>query len=192
MVDNELTVEEKNTLLDEARRALELGVIGEPLVPLDLETFSEKLRALGASFVTLTKAGQLRGCIGTLEAYQPLIEDVREHAIAAALNDYRFPSVSPGELDDISIEISYLTQPKILDYQDWEDLINKIEPGIDGVVIKEGIKRATFLPQVWKKIPNPEEFLNQLCAKMGSDPDLWKRKRIEILIYRVEDFFESE
>ncbi|HSQ39406.1 MAG TPA: AMMECR1 domain-containing protein, partial [Anaerolineales bacterium] len=92
-MSNSLTLEEKQILLRLARQSLELGVRGEKLPPLDWDSLSPTLHADGASFVTLTEHGNLRGCIGALEAYQPLAEDVREHAVAAALNDYRFPPV---------------------------------------------------------------------------------------------------
>jgi AmmeMemoRadiSam system protein A len=148
------------------------------------------MREEGASFVTLTYKGYLRGCVGALEPYQSLAEDVREHAIAAAFQDYRFPPVTVAEVEDISIEISYLTRPKILNYSDPVDLLEFLRPNIDGVVIRDGMRRATFLPQVWEKIPNPEEFLEQLCMKMGSSPDLWRRKKLDILTYQVEEFHE--
>jgi AmmeMemoRadiSam system protein A len=190
MPADRLTKEERTLLLKAARRALELGVAGEPIGPLNLETYPSKLRDPGATFVTLTIAGQLRGCVGALEPYQPLIEDVCEHAIAAALQDYRFPAVRAEELQEISIEISRLTEPAPLDYQDAKDLINKLRPGIDGVVLKDGLRRATFLPQVWHKIPDPVEFLNHLCVKMGSPSDLWRRKKLDVLVYQVEEFHE--
>jgi AmmeMemoRadiSam system protein A len=190
MSDDALTLEERNLLLKLARQALESAVTGERLEPLDLELTSETLRYEGASFVTLTKRGQLRGCIGALEPYQPLVDDVREHAIAAATQDYRFPPVTPGELADISIEISRLTVPKPLDYKDADDLIAKLRPGIDGVVLKHGFRRATFLPQVWEKIPDPVDFLSQLCYKMGAPANSWRTQKMEVLIYQVEEFHE--
>ena len=91
---------------------------------------------------------------------------------------------------DIEIEISYLTHPEVLPYEKPSDLLELIRPNIDGVVIRDGRRRATFLPQVWEKIPNAEEFLEQLCTKMGSPPDLWRRKKLDILIYQVEEFHE--
>ncbi len=186
-----LTLEEKHILLRLAREALEKGVRGEKLPPLDWEHLPAILRAPGASFVTLTKYGELRGCIGTLEARQPLAEDVREHALAAALNDYRFPPVEIQELSEIEIEISILTEPVRLEYSTPQELIAKLRPGIDGVVLQEGGRRATFLPQVWAKVPDPEEFLSQLCMKMGTPPDLWKKKPLEVFVYQVEEFRES-
>lgn len=185
-----LTSEEKQTLLRLARQALELGVRGEKLPPLGWESLSPTLRADGASFVTLTEGGNLRGCIGALEAYRPLAEDVREHAIAAALNDYRFPPVQTAELGAIQVEVSRLTAPVPLAYSSPEDLPAKLRPGVDGVVLRDGSRRATFLPQVWEKLPNAKEFLDNLCYKMGAAPDLWRRKRLNVLVYQVEEFHE--
>ncbi len=140
----------------------------------------------------LTKSGngELRGCIGILEARQPLILDVQEHAVAAALEDYRFPPLRFEEIDNIRIEISRLTNPIELDYDQPGDLVKLLRPGIDGVVLRDGHLRATFLPQVWEKLPQPEEFLRHLCAKMGASGDLWRRKKLQVLIYQVEEFHE--
>jgi AmmeMemoRadiSam system protein A len=187
---NRLTSEEKLTLLRLARGALECGVRHEPLAPISDTCLTPTLRAEGASFVTLTIQGNLRGCIGALEPYQPLVEDVREHTLAAALEDFRFPPVKESELARIVIEISRLTIPTPLDYSTDEDLLAKLHSGIDGVIIREGIHRATFLPQVWEKIPDPAEFLANLCYKMGESPDAWRQKHMDVSIYRVEEFHE--
>jgi AmmeMemoRadiSam system protein A len=188
--EDQLTSTEKEYLLKVARQALQRGVAGEPLLPLDEQALTPRLRAPGASFVTLTWQGMLRGCIGTLEPYQSLVEDVREHAVAAALQDYRFPPVQIEEVNELSIEISRLTIPKPLDYTTPEDLVSKLHPGVDGVVLRDGMRRATFLPQVWEKIPDPAEFLDHLCMKMGASPNLWRRQKVEVLVYRVEEFHE--
>jgi len=185
-----LTDEERKTLLTLARQALELGVLGKELPPLELKTLTPRLRQPGASFVTLTIDDNLRGCVGALEATQPLAEDVRIHAIAAALQDYRFPPVTPEELPLIKIEVSCLTPLQKLDYTTPEELVSRLRPGIDGLVLTDGIRRATFLPQVWKKVPEAEIFLNMLCEKMGAYPDLWRRKFLEVYTYQVEEFHE--
>lgn len=190
MPEDQLTPTEKMYLLKLARQALQRGVAGEPLPPLDEQALTPRLRAPGASFVTLTRHGMLRGCIGALEPYQSLAEDVREHAVAAALQDYRFPPVRPEEVDDLVIEISRLSIPKPLEYSTPEDLVNKLRPGVDGVVLRDGMRRATFLPQVWKTIPDPAEFLDHLCMKMGASPNLWRRQKLEVLVYQVEEFHE--
>ena len=190
VMPEQLTQEEKQFLLKLARQTLEAGVRGKPLPAIDNKALTPVLRAEGASFVTLTINGELRGCIGALEPYQPLAEDVREHAVAAALEDYRFPNVTEGELPRIAIEVSRLTQPVPLAYGDASDLLVKLRPGVDGVILRDGYRRATFLPQVWEKIPDPAAFLGNLCYKMGAAPDTWRRKHLEVLIYQVEEFHE--
>jgi AmmeMemoRadiSam system protein A len=190
MTLNTLTDDEKKTLLRMAREAMEHGVRGEKVPPLQKESLTPPLLEQGASFVTLTVRGQLRGCIGALEAYQPLAEDVREHAVAAALEDPRFPPVTQDELNGINIEVSRLTRPVALEYTDAQDLLSKLRPNVDGVILKDGYRRATFLPQVWEKIPDRAEFLDNLCYKMGARDDLWRIKHIEVLVYQVEEFHE--
>jgi AmmeMemoRadiSam system protein A len=190
-MEDGLTLEEQKTLLRLAREAMEYGVKGQKLPPLDVSSLTPRLRENGASFVTLTVRGQLRGCIGALEPYQPLMEDVREHAVAAALEDPRFPAVSERELSRIQIEVSRLTRPVPMEYTDARDLLLKLRPHVDGVILRDGFRRATFLPQVWEKIPDPAEFLNNLCYKMGVNPDLWRTKHFEVLTYQVEEFHES-
>lgn len=190
-MDDKLTLDEQKTLLRLARQALEHGVRNQKLPPLDKASFTPRLYEDGASFVTLTVRGQLRGCIGALEPYQPLAEDVREHAVAAALEDPRFPPVSERELSGIEIEVSRLTRPIPLDYKDANDLLSKLRPHVDGVILRDAFRRATFLPQVWEKIPDRAEFLDNLCYKMGASPDLWRKKHLEVLTYQVEEFRES-
>jgi AmmeMemoRadiSam system protein A len=190
-METQLTNEEKKTLLRLARLALEAGVRGQPPAPIPESELTPTLRQNGASFVTLTKRGQLRGCIGALEAFQPLAEDVQEHAIAAALNDYRFPSVSPDELDDIEIEVSRLTSPQPLHYTSPEELLASLRPGIDGVTLRDPSgRRATFLPQVWHQLPQKEQFLAHLCQKMGASPDAWRSGQLTVHTYQVEEFHE--
>ena len=115
---------------------------------------------------------------------------MREHAVAAALQDYRFPPVRPTELANIEIEISRLTVPTPLAYTTPDDLLAKLHPGLDGIILRDGVRRATFLPQVWEKIPERTEFMEQLCLKMGAPHDLWRRKHLDVLVYQVEEFHE--
>jgi hypothetical protein len=184
-----LTQAEKMILLRLAREALETAVRGDILPPLPA-SLPPALREPGASFVTLTIGGELRGCIGVLEAYQPLAEDVREHAIAAGLNDFRFPQVEPRELARIQVEVSRLTQPQPLEYTDSDDLLEKLRPGVDGVILKRRASRATFLPQVWEKLPEKADFLSHLCLKMGAPADVWRTTKLEVYTYQVEKFHE--
>jgi AmmeMemoRadiSam system protein A len=189
-MSNPLTDGEKQTLLHIAREAIESAVRNKSLPPLDKSSLTAKLQENGASFVTLTIHGNLRGCIGALEAYQPLADDVREHAVAAALEDPRFPPVSEKELSRIEIEVSYLTEPKELSYSTSDDLLTKLRPQVDGVILKQGYRRATFLPQVWEKLPEPEEFLDQLCYKMGVQAKTWRDTKLQVYTYQVEEFHE--
>lgn len=189
-MQEKLTLEEKFFLLRLAREAMECSVRGEALPSLDPSSLLPSLREEGSSFITLIAHGQLRGCIGSLDPYESLAEDVREHAVAAALNDPRFPPVREDELSGIQIEVSRLTRPVPLDYKDANDLLSKLHPHVDGVILRDVFRRATFLPQVWEKIPDPVEFLNNLCYKMGVEHDLWRRKHFEVLTYQVEEFHE--
>ena len=190
-MEDRLTLDEQRVLIRLAREAIECGLKGQGLLPLDESSLTSNLREQGASFVTLVRDGQLRGCIGALEAYQPLAEDVREHAIAAALQDPRFPPVQLDELSGIRIEISRLTRPMLLEYADADDLLSKLHPNVDGVILRDDAGRhATFLPQVWEKIQTPAEFLANLCHKMSMDPNAWRNSRFEVLVYQVEEFHE--
>ena len=188
MDTDSLTSAEKENLLELARQSLEAKLRGEELPRLNAKT--SHLQADGATFVTLTKNGRLRGCIGTLEAYRPLVEDVQEHAIAAALHDPRFPPLKADELAEIEIEISRLTAPVHLDYENADDLLSKLRPDIDGVILRDGFKRATYLPQVWEQLLDAEEFLSYLCQKMGLPEDAWRYKKMDVLTYQVEEFHE--
>jgi AmmeMemoRadiSam system protein A len=181
----------KDELLILARQALECAGEGQPLPAMDMETLSEQLSRPGASFVTLTLDETLRGCIGTLEARMPLAEDVSRHAYAAALHDIRFPPVSSDEVGSILIEISVLSEPTELKCDNSEELLSALRPGIDGVIISEGEKRATFLPQVWERIPSPSIFLSRLCEKAGLHADRWTTGIPSVQIYEVESFQEK-
>lgn len=183
---------DKQLLLKVARQAMESAVRGGALSFADHRGLSPDLLQDGASFVTLTERGNLRGCIGALEAYQPLVDDVQEHAIAAATQDYRFRPVQPAELPLIQIEISHLTPPVLLEYTDPDDLLQNLHPGADGVILQDGRARATFLPQVWEQLPSKSDFLDHLCRKMGAPASLWRSKHLQVRIYHVEEFHEED
>ena len=187
----QLTPDERMTLLKIARQSLIDAANNRPATPLP-ENLTPALLDVGASFVTLTVRGQLRGCIGTLEAYQPLAKDVRQRAAQAATQDYRFPKVRPSEVDLIHIEISRLTKPEPLPYSDPAELPKLLRPHVDGVVLSDGMHQATFLPQVWDQLPEPDQFLNHLCQKMGTQSDLWRRRMLQVETYQVEEFEESK
>lgn len=184
-----LSQNEKKVLLQLARQGLESAAHRHPLPDLDLSHLPQALQQPGASFVTLTKHQKLRGCIGTLSPEVPLAQDVMQHGQDAAF-DYRFSPVRAEELDDIHIEVSVLTEPQPLHYDTPEDLLDLLQPGTDGVVLRSGRQRATFLPQVWDKVADKEEFLSMLCRKALLPSDAWKQKNTEILIYHVIHFEE--
>lgn len=132
------------------------------------------LDAPGAAFVTLHLDGELRGCIGTLEAFRPLAEDVRINAVNAAFRDPRFLPLAPEEFDLIRVEVSVLSAPEPLDdVRSEARAVAALRPGVDGVILRSGSHRATFLPQVWQQLPSPHDFLTHLRRKAGLRPDHW-------------------
>ena len=141
--------------------------------------------------MTITKAGDLRGCIGGLEADQPLAYDVQDHAAQTALYDHRFPRLTVDELDDVEIEISVLTPPQVLHYATAADLIQLLRPSVDGVILADGHHRATFLPQVWERVADAAEFLGLLCQKLGAPEDEWLKGELEVRTYQAEKFGEA-
>lgn len=169
----ELQPDEKTILLDIARRSIDYGLErGKPL-PVNPADYSETLRKPAATFVTLHINHQLRGCIGTLQAHQPLISDVAEHAFAAAFNDSRFPPLCKTEAADLDIHISILTPATAMSFTSEKDLISQLQPGIDGLIMEEGYHKGTFLPSVWESLPNAQDFLQHLKLKAGLSKSYW-------------------
>jgi AmmeMemoRadiSam system protein A len=185
-----LSVKEREYLLSLAREAIDRVAQGKDAPKIDVDAVPEGLRRAGASFVTLNKEGRLRGCVGSLEARRPLVLDVQQNGIGAAFRDPRFPPVRPEEVDDLDIEISVLSLPERVDYDGPEDLLGKLRPGIDGVVIERGWHRATFLPQVWEKLPDKRDFMRRLCLKAGLPPDAYGSGDLHVYTYQVEKFEE--
>ena len=181
----------RQTLLALARRSIVQGLeVGRPL-PVVPEEFEEPLRARRAVFVTLTTGGQLRGCIGHLEAIQPLVRDVADNAFAAAFRDPRFPPLTARELGTLRIEISVLTPATPLSFGSEAELLALIEPGRDGLILEVGAARGTFLPAVWESLPERRDFLRHLKLKAGLPPDYWS-DRLRVSRYRTEAFGEGE
>jgi AmmeMemoRadiSam system protein A len=142
------------------------------------------------TFVTLTKGGRLRGCIGHIMPQGPLFEGVKINAINAAFRDPRFRPLQSDEMAQVKIEVSVLTEPVPLRYKGKEDLLSQLKPGVDGLIIKKGYHQATFLPQVWEQLPQKEVFLSQLCLKAGLDGDAWEKGDLEVSGYQVQAFEE--
>lgn len=189
-----LTLEERRLLLTLARRAIEAAVTEHVIALPDESTLPERLLQPGASFVTLTTRsdGELRGCTGSMEATEPLAINVCYCAVQTALYDYRFPPVSADELSEIEIEISVLTEPQPLEYTSAEELLRVLGETRPGVLIQRGVHRATFLPQVWERLPDAPTFLAHLCLKAGLPADDYLRPGLQVFIYQVEKFTESE
>lgn len=142
-------------------------------------------------FVTLQQNQSLRGCIGNLSGDKSILEGVKENTLNAALKDPRFAPVSPQDLDQIGIEISVLSEPKEMEYEEPEDLVQGLRPKVDGVIVQKDWAKATFLPQVWEQLPDPGKFLGQLCRKAGLAADAWKTEKLKVLTYQVQHFQES-
>ena len=165
----------------------------EPGEAKTLETLLEDhaLQSRCGTFVTLKIDDQLRGCIGSLSTSVPLVTGVRDNAINAAFHDPRFAPLDQKELDQVHIEVSVLTEPVELDYRGADDLLAKLRPGIDGVILKKGFASATFLPQVWDQLPQPEQFLTHLCMKAGLSAGQWRKGNLEVKVYQVQYFEEA-
>jgi hypothetical protein len=149
------------------------------------------LQALGACFVTLTQDGQLRGCIGTLEARRTLLADVKENAVAAAVRDPRFAPLTAGELERTDIEVSLLSPMQALRFDTEAQALTQLRPGIDGVVLEFERYRSTFLPQVWAQLPTASEFMAQLKRKAGLPPHFWS-EGLRLQRYTVGKWKETE
>jgi len=143
------------------------------------------------TFVTLKKEGLLRGCIGSLSTDSPLKENVVQNALHAAFQDPRFPPLGRDEFPLLEIEVSVLTPPAKLSYDDAEDLCDRLQPGIDGVILRKGGASATFLPQVWKQLPRREDFLSHLCLKAGLGAQAWRKGDLLVETYEVQYFEEG-
>ena len=167
-----------------ARAAIEGQFSGKPFVPSqeDQERFSEP----GASFVTLTKRGDLRGCIGSIIAHQPLFKDVCHNAISAAFEDTRFPLLKKEELALIHIEVSLLSPPKKIAYRSPQDLLAKVNSSM-GIILQKGDFSATFLPQVWEELPAKVDFFEHLSIKAGLTKNGWKDAEVSYYTVEVEE-----
>jgi AmmeMemoRadiSam system protein A len=181
------TQKEQDLLLTVANDSIEHGLRTGVAKTVDVRDFPEKLQAQRASFVTLHKQDELRGCIGTLSAIRPLVDDVSHNAFAAAFEDPRFPPLMRNELAALTLSISILSTPEPLEISSEQDLLKKIRPGIDGLILSEGYRRGTFLPSVWESLPDPVQFVQHLKIKAGLPADYWS-DRIKIEKYVTFSF----
>jgi AmmeMemoRadiSam system protein A len=182
-----LNPEQRRYLLDLARRSIVHGLErGAPLA-VELSAVEADLRRMAACFVTLEIQGRLRGCIGMLEPVRPLAEDVAHNAYAAAFSDPRFPPLQAGELEGLDIHISVLGAPAAMEIASEADLLRQLRPGVDGLILQEGSRRATFLPSVWGSLPEPVQFVAHLKQKAGWPAGYWS-PGIRAFRYETEQF----
>jgi AmmeMemoRadiSam system protein A len=185
--DAPLPAEHRRHPLDIARGAIRHGLDNGCPPTLDLAAEPAALRVPRAAFVTLEIDAHLRGCIGHLQAVQPLVRDVADNAFAAAFRDPRFPPLRAAELAALAIKVSILTPATALDFADEADLIARLRPGVDGLILADGPHRGTFLPSVWEQLPQPRQFLRRLKEKAGLPADHWS-DALEVFRYRTESF----
>lgn len=181
-----LTTEQGRILLTLARSSIAEYLGASSATPVQ----ADWLNRTGATFITLKEHGRLRGCIGSLEARRPLIEDVRHNAVAAAFRDPRFPPLSGSELDKIEVEVSVLSEAVPLDFFDEQDALAQLRPNVDGIILEWGMHRATFLPQVWEDLPQPAIFISHLKNKAGLPDDFWSDD-IKLSRYSAQKFREG-
>ncbi len=184
--ETKTTVDRGTTLLAIAR-----ATIGRQLgMNLTAREDASFLREPGATFVTINKAGQLRGCIGSLAAHRPLLDDVKHNARAAAFLDPRFGPVSLREFDQIQVEVSLLAAAQPMSFTDEADAMGQLRPGVDGVILEHSGHRSTFLPQVWESLPTPVEFLSHLKQKAGLPATFWAPD-MKLSRYTVDKWSET-
>ncbi|HOB61650.1 MAG TPA: AmmeMemoRadiSam system protein A [Candidatus Competibacteraceae bacterium] len=180
---------DRAALLAVARASIQHGLQQGQALEAQPDDYPETLRPLRATFVTLEIGGQLRGCIGALAAYQPLVRDVAAHAYAAAFEDPRFPELRPDEFPQLEIHISVLSPPEPLQFASEDELLAQLRPGVDGLILHFHHCRATFLPAVWEQLPDPYVFLAQLKQKAGLPLDFWSPE-LQAERYTAEYFGE--
>lgn len=189
--EGKLTREEGKYLLSVARKAIEEKLFNRK-APEEDKNISEKYLVKRGTFVTLTINHNLRGCIGHIAPQEALIDGIKINAINAAFLDPRFPPLSKEEWKNVKVEISILTEPVQLEYSGPDELLDKLRPGIDGVILKnEYSQSAVFLPQVWDQLPEKREFLSHLCMKAGMNGSEWKKGNLSVYIYQVQAFEEE-
>lgn len=175
----------RDQLLDLAESVLDAGLSqGRPPDP-DPAAYPEPLREERATFVTLRSGGQLRGCIGSVEARRPLVADVSRNAYAAAFEDPRFPPLTREERTAVDIKLEILTPMEPISFETEEELLARLEPGRDGLLLEAGARRGTFLPTVWESLPDPESFWTHLKRKAGLTGDFFSPEMV-VWRYRTE------
>lgn len=171
--ENDFTREEVRLLLDAAWTSIEQGLVHRRLFPIEVSRYPPRLQVDRGVFVTLTVEGHLRGCVGTLDAQSPLIANVAEYAHAAGFADPRFPELTWSEFSLVDVQVSVLSELQPVRFTSESDLLDQLRPGIDGLLLEEQGRRSTFLPAVWKRLPEKRRFLFELKRKAGLPLDHW-------------------
>ena len=183
-----LSENEREILLDLAFQTVKATAEGSALPKINFDQLPECFQHPMATFVTLSTAGALRGCIGTTQIQHALALDVIQRAQSAASRDPRFPAITPVEVPNLDIEISLLTPPQPILFSSPEELLEHLKASKEGVIVKSGARRATFLPQVWERVNDPQIFLELLCQKASLHRDAWRSGEIQVETYQVESF----
>ena len=182
-----LAREHQQLLRELALESIKHGLETGKALAVDLSDYPEALREIKATFVTLHRNQELRGCIGILKPVRPLIEDVAHNAWAAAFSDSRFQPLRADELEELDVHISILGKPEPMVFSSEDDLVKQLRPGIDGLILEVGLNKGTFLPSVWQSLPDSREFLNHLKLKAGLPADYWS-EQMKVHRYTVEEF----
>ena len=168
-----LSPECRRALLDAAHASVEHGVRTGEMLRVSPEAYPPDLRAVRATFVTLRRSGQLLGCIGSLAATRPMVEDVVKNAYAAVFYDPRCPRLALSDCAHVDVHISLLSAPEPMRFESEADLLRQLRPGVDGLILEDSFSRGTFLPAVWETLPDPRDFLTHLKMKAGLPPTYW-------------------
>ncbi|MCW8943495.1 MAG: AmmeMemoRadiSam system protein A [Sedimenticola sp.] len=182
-----LSDNDRATLIRVARESIRYGLEHHHALPVVASDYPDSLQQIRASFVTLNLSGRLRGCIGHLEATQPMVKDVSDNAFAAAFQDPRFSALTQDEFLQVDIQLSLLTAAEPLNFNSEQELLSLLHPGEDGLILEEGYNRGTFLPSVWEQLADPKDFLRHLKIKAGLTPDYWS-DNLQISRYTTESF----
>ena len=177
----------RQTLLEIARRSIESGLSGAGRCAVDPDEYAPELCEPRGAFVTVRVGGALRGCLGSVEARQTLVEEIAESAFGAAFRDPRFPPLRRDECARLELHVSVLGPPRPLHVATREQLIAALQPLVDGLVLRQGPLRATFLPAVWTSLPDPSAFVRELERKACFPPDVWLQP-VECSRYTVEEW----
>ena len=182
-----LNTENRQILRDLAYQSIKHGLMTGKALEIDIAQYPHELQKKKATFVTLHRNKELRGCIGILKPIRPLAEDIAYNAWAAAFSDSRFMPLAENELDDLDIHISILGTPEEIEFESEQDLVKQIRPGVDGLILEEGFNKGTFLPSVWESLTDAQEFLDHLKIKAGLPANYWS-DTLKVKRYTVEEF----